>query len=394
MKSYANAAAFLREEAPERPVLALRPHAAVRAAQWMLQHFPGEVLYAVKANDAPMIRDAFHGAGIRAFDVASLPEIEAFAPLPGVRLYLMHPVKSRELIARAYHDFGVRDFVLDSEAELAKIIEETGRPADLNLHVRLAVPNEQSLMPLDRKFGATPADAAQLLRLARGVATELGISFHVGSQALTPASYPRALAIAASVIAEVEIPVESIDVGGGFPARYLNADPPNLSAFMASIAEARDQLGLGGYRFLSEPGRALVAEAESLVVKVLGRRGDSLYINDGIYGCLFEGSAGDGALSYPVRAFRGGEPLAGSDQPFTFWGITCDSIDFLPGPFALPADIAEGDYIEIGQVGAYGRVAAGHFNGYGYYDEVVLQDAPMMGMYGAPQAPARAAASS
>ncbi|ODA66784.1 Lysine/ornithine decarboxylase [Methyloligella halotolerans] len=385
MDRYASAAALLREYAPERPVRCMRLHAARRAAEWMLANFPGKVLYAVKANNSSRIQAALYDAGVRCFDVTSLSEIEAYAPLPGAELYLMHPVKSRALIVRAYHEFGVRRFSLDTESELAKIVEETGRRKDIHLHVRLAVPNQDSVMPLDRKFGASPNDAVHLLRLARQAAEHVGLSFHVGSQALAPESYGRALQLASDVIAEAGVPVDSIDVGGGFPARHPFADPPHLSVYMDTLREAVARLGLEDCTLLSEPGRALVAESESLLVKVLSRRGDSLYINDGIYGCLFEGAKIYGGLAFPARGLRDGYELGGACQDFQLWGTSCDSIDYMPGPFRLPADIAEGDYIELGQLGAYGRVSASRFNGYGLYDEVLLEDDPMMSMY-APEA--------
>jgi len=381
MDSYASAAALLRETSPERPVRCMRPHAAKRAAEWMLANFPGKVLYAVKANDSTRIQRALYEAGVRCFDVTSLSEIEAYAPLPGAELYLMHPVKSRALIARAYSEFGVRRFSLDTESELSKIVEETGRRKDVHLHVRLAVPNEDSVIRLDRKFGAAPTDAVHLLRLARDAAEHVGVAFHVGSQALAPESYARAMKVAADVIAEAGVPVDSIDVGGGFPARHPQADPPHLSLYMDTLRESVARLGLEECMLLSEPGRALVAESESLLVKVLSRRSDSLYINDGIYGCLFEGAKIYGGLAYPARRLRDGQELGGATKEFALWGTSCDSIDYMPGPFHLPADIAEGDYIELGQLGAYGRVSASRFNGYGLYDEVLLEDDPMMSMY-------------
>ncbi|XSG81160.1 MAG: type III PLP-dependent enzyme [Methyloligella sp. ZOD6] len=381
MESYASAAALLREREPERPVRCMRPHAAKRAAEWMLANFPGKLLYAVKANDSTRIQSALYEAGVRCFDVTSLSEIEAYAPLPGAELYLMHPVKARALIAEAYNEFGVRRFSLDTESELAKIVEETGRAKDLHLHVRLAVPNQDSIIPLDRKFGAAPKDAVHILRLARRAAEHVGVAFHVGSQALAPESYANALQLAAGVIAEAGVPVDSIDIGGGFPARHPQADPPHLSAYMQTIEESVARLGLGAYQLLCEPGRALVAESESLLVKVLSRRDDSLYINDGIYGYLFEGAKIYGGLAYPARRIRDGQELGGTTRAFALWGTSCDSIDYMPGPFHLPADIAEGDYIELGQLGAYGRVSASRFNGYGLYDEALLEDDPMMSMY-------------
>lgn len=390
MKTYTSAVDIVRTEQPNRPVLALRPHAAARAAEWVLKNFPVTPLYAVKANNMPLVVDSLYDAGIRCFDVASLPEIEQCAKYPGATLYLMHPVKSRELIARAYHEFGVRHFSLDRERELVKIIEETGNARDLHLHVRLAVPNAHSVIPLDRKFGAEPRDAVHLLRLTREVAEGLGVSFHVGSQTLDPSSYSRALEIAHEVIREAGVPVNSIDIGGGFPARHPGSEPPHLTEFCQEIERSMDRLGMTGrYTMLAEPGRALAAELELLIVKVLGRRARYLYINDGSYGCMFEGAQIYGGLAYPVRRIRDGEVSEGGRlEPFSFWGPSCDSIDFMPGPFMLPADTDEGDYIEIGQLGAYGRVSRNRFNGYGLYDEVLVTDDPMMSMYSGDVLPA------
>jgi ornithine decarboxylase len=140
---------------------------------------------------------------------------------------------------------------------------------------------------------------------------------------------------------------------------------------------------------MCEPGRALVSEAESLIVRVDARRGYNLYINDGSYGMLFD--AAYLGFIFPTqivsREVDPSEPL----QPFELWGPTCDSIDYMKGPFLLPASVGEGDYIEIGNMGAYGRAIAGHFNGYGEYDEVILLDEPMLTMYEAEAAPARSA---
>jgi ornithine decarboxylase len=157
MDVFTSAAEFLRHRRPERPVLALRPHAAHRAATWFLANFPGRMLYAAKANDAPEIVDALVNAGIRSFDVASLVEIERLAPVEGAELYFMNPIKSREAIARAYRDFGIRSFAFDSEEELDKVVAETGGATDLNLFLRVACPNTHSLIPLEGKFGVSSA---------------------------------------------------------------------------------------------------------------------------------------------------------------------------------------------------------------------------------------------
>ena len=380
MDRYPNAKALIDALRPERPVLGLRPHAAGRAARWFLTHFPGEVAYAYKANSSVFLVGSLYGAGIRNFDVASLPELEDAATIPKANLHYMHPVKSRMAIRRAYHEFGVRCFALDSENELEKILEETGGPDDLQLFVRLAVPAMNSGIPLERKFGIAPNDAADLLVKTRQACDELGITFHVGSQTTTTDAFRTAFAAVRSAIVEGSVVVDAIDAGGGFPACYSDNRPEPLQHFVDVIAEQFRALPVShDCRLICEPGRALVAEAESMIVRVDARRGRELFINDGGYGALFD--AAHLGFAFPVRLVGAETAPAGNLVPFEFWGPTCDSIDRMPGPFLLPDTVSEGDYVEIGNIGAYGRAIAGNFNGYGTYEEVVLDDEPMYTMY-------------
>ena len=381
MDRFPSANALIGTVKPDRPIIGLRPHAAGRAARWFLQNFPGDVAYAYKANSSVFLLGALYGAGIRAFDVASLPEIEDASTIPGGELHYMHPVKSRHAIRRAFAEFGVRSFALDSEDELKKIAEETGGCGDLTLWVRVAVPSRNSKIPLDRKFGASGSKAARLLVKARQAAKELGVTFHVGSQTATPEAYTTALAEVGKLIVKAGVVLDRLDVGGGFPSIYNSeAAPAPLSQFMDAINEGVEQLTIGERcRLMCEPGRALVAEAESLIVRVDARRGNELYINDGGYGMLFD--AAHLGFDFPVRLI--GAPVDVSEPlvPFSFWGPTCDTIDFMPGPFLLPGKVKEGDYIEIGNTGAYGRAIAGRFNGYGAFEEAILLDEPMLTMY-------------
>jgi ornithine decarboxylase len=380
MDVFTSAAEFLRHRRPERPVLALRPHAAHRAATWFLANFPGRVLYAAKANDAPEIVDALVEAGIRSFDVASLVEIERLAPVEGAELYFMNPIKSREAIARAYRDFGIRSFAFDSEEELDKIVAETGGVTDLNLFLRVACPNTHSLIPLEGKFGVSSAEAPALLLRARQIARRLGITFHVGSQAVVPAAFGEALRQIGQLIVESGVLVDAIDIGGGFPSRYPHSDPPELQIFMEEIVRAADELAVKhSCELLCEPGRALVAEAESVIVRVDARCGNALYVNDGAFGTLFD--AAYSGFRFPARVITTSCRDSKPKTEFALYGPTCDSSDYLPGPFLLPECVREGDYVEIGQIGAYGRVLANRFNGFGEYDEVMLTDEPMLSMY-------------
>lgn len=381
MEKLSSATALIEKCRPERPVRGLRPHAAGRSARWFLENFPGDVAYAYKANSSVFLIGALYGAGIRHFDVASLPEIEDAATIPDAQLHFMHPVKSRHAIRRAY-DLGVRSFSLDGEDELDKIVEATGGARDLMLWVRVAVPAINSRIPLERKFGITGPAAAQLLVKTRQVAAELGITFHVGSQTATPDAYVNALGEVHRIIVKSGVMIDRLDIGGGFPSRYPDSDPAPLQEFMDVILAGIETLPVKeNIKLMCEPGRALVAEAESLIVRVDARRGNNLYINDGSYGMLFD--AAHLAFIFPTRLIspRGdsGAPLV----PFEFWGPTCDSIDHMRGPFMLPDSVKEGDYIEIGNMGAYARAIAGRFNGYGEYDEVILLDPPMLTMYDA-----------
>jgi ornithine decarboxylase len=380
MDVFTTAAEFLRDRRPERPVLALRPHAALRAANWFLANFPGRVLYAAKANDAPLIVEALVEAGIRSFDVASLVEIERLAPVPGAELYFMNPIKSRGAIVRAYRDFGVRSFAFDSDDELDKIVAETGGAEDLNLFLRVACPNTHSLIPLEGKFGVSSEEAPALLLRARQLACRLGITFHVGSQAVVPAAFGEALRQVGQLIVASGVLVDAIDIGGGFPSRYPHSDPPELASFMDEVVRAADELAVRhSCELLCEPGRALVAEAESVIVRVDARRGNALYVNDGAFGTLFDAAYSN--FRFPAQLVATSRRKAKPVAEFSLYGPTCDSSDYLPGPFLLPACVREGDYIEIGQIGAYGRVLANRFNGYGEYDEVILTDEPMLSMY-------------
>ena len=379
---------LIRTNKPEVPVTCYRPAALKAAADWFLNNIPGHALYAVKANPAPYVIEGLYAAGIRHFDAASIPEIQlVHKHAPGSHIAFMHPVKSRNAIEQAYFDHGVRDFSFDTMAELEKIVAATGASQDLTLLLRLAVPNSTAELPLSNKFGCSPMKAADLLKAARKVSKRVGICFHVGSQTMDPDTYHNALTIVGNILRSIpRTKVDIIDIGGGFPSIYPGMEPPALVRYRDAIVAGLDNLpNAGSYEVWCEPGRALVAESASVVVKVEARKGDTLYINDGTYGSLFDAGEHLG-FRYPVRLIRGinrtkAAPKAGSLKGYRFYGPTCDSIDYMPGPFYLPADIAEGDYIEIGQLGAYGNTMRTNFNGF-YDHEIIAVDAPpLMSLY-------------
>jgi ornithine decarboxylase len=381
--------------APEGPVVIARPHRVGVAAQWFKQHFPGEVFYAVKANPAAWVLDALVANGVTSFDVASEYETELIAKrYPDARLAFMHPVKSRRAIGRAFHEFGVKTFALDSEDELEKILQETNNAKDLALVVRFAVSGDGAAYPLTRKFGVSAEDAPGLLRRVRGVSEEmLGVSFHVGSQCMRPDAFRVAMDMVNRAIVSAGVLVDIVDVGGGFPAIYPGMNPPPMIDYVKTIKSSfEDMLIAQNATLWAEPGRALVAEAGSTVTRVELRKGDALYLNDGAFGTLFDATHLN--WSFPAKLLRN-EPSRAKLAPFRLYGPTCDSMDAAAGPFMLPADIREGDLIEIGMLGAYGTAMATEFNGFRTAATVIALDNPDESMYesrrNAAVAPARLA---
>jgi ornithine decarboxylase len=373
---------LVRERSPERPYALVRKDAVAVAGRWFQDNFKGDVLYAVKANPSDWVVKTLWENGVGAFDVASIPEVELVArAAPGARMAFMHPVKSRAAITRAYFDFGVKTFSLDTHEELQKIIEATGGAKDLNLMVRLAVQAEGAAYTLAGKFGVSAQEAPSLLLAARRATDELmGVAFHVGSQCMRPTAYQAAMSQASRALVRAGVFADVVDVGGGFPSVYPGMVPPAMEDYMDSIHRGFEEMKVHETTELwCEPGRALVAESTSILCKVELKKGDALYLNDGSYGSLFD--AAHAKWPFPVKMVRDGE--ASSElKPFRFYGPTCDSIDHMPGPFWLPEDVREGDYVEIGMLGAYGVAMNTRFNGYGDTQVVAVDDAPMASMFG------------
>jgi ornithine decarboxylase len=369
---------------PADPLLCLRPAAIASAARRFVDSFPGDALYAVKCNPEPRVLRALWAGGVRHFDCASLAEVGLVRKLlPPAEIHFMHPVKARPAIREAFHRYDVTDFALDSADELAKILQETvpvgrvGDPPTLGLFVRLALPKGAAVYDLSGKFGAPLEEAVDLLRTARPHAARLGVSFHVGSQCLDPAAYARAIALADESIARCGVAIDIVDIGGGFPISYPDMTPPPLGDYIAAITAASAALP-AMVRLWAEPGRALVAGGGSLVVQVQLRRGDTLFVNDGVYGSLSD--AGALGFRFPPRRIRLGEADV-ADEPladFALFGPTCDSADRMRGPFRLPVDIREGDWVELGQLGAYGACLRTQFNGFGRVELVEVADPPML----------------
>ncbi|HEX5182916.1 MAG TPA: type III PLP-dependent enzyme [Allosphingosinicella sp.] len=374
--------ADIARKRPVQPVTLIRPHAARRAARFFVEKFPGRSLYAVKANPSPDLLRILFESGITHYDVASIAEVRLIAEtLPGAVQCFMHPVKAEEAIAEAYFVHGVRTFSLDTMEELEKIVRATGGASDLNLCVRIRVSSDHAKLSLAAKFGAEPEEMKALLIATRQAADALGICFHVGSQAMTPAAYHEAMERVRAAIVAAAVTVDIVDVGGGFPSIYPGMEPPPLQAYFELIARGFESLPISySAELWCEPGRALCAEYASLLVRVEKRRGDQLYINDGAYGALFD--AAHIGWRFPVKLVRD-DASDVRDMAFSFYGPTCDDLDHMAGPFLLPADIGTGDYIEIGMLGAYGCAMRTAFNGFGAVATVEMADEPMASLYGA-----------
>jgi len=352
---------------PAEPIHLLYPDELTRNAAVFLKSFPGLAHYAVKVNHDPYVLSHLYAAGIRQFDVASLTEVRQVRQMfPKAHLAFMHPVKGREAINEAFFVHGVRAFVLDSFDELRKIREETRNAGDLTLVVRLAMPKGSAAVPLDGKFGAEPGLAVSLLQSVKKTARKVGISFHVGSQTLDPVSYVEALRLAGRVIAESGVKLDVLNVGGGFPIPGLGMKVLPLEVYFNAIREETAAMNLPEKCVIwAEPGASLSGTSAKVVVRVELRKGDKLYLNDGNFGSLrdlcYEKRRND------VQMIRPGGKNSGKPatlKPFSFYGPACESMDFMPGPFMLPEDIGEGDWIAVSSLGAYGQTFRTHYNGF------------------------------
>jgi ornithine decarboxylase len=374
MRRFADPDAMIAALEPSYPVYCLRPHVLAENARRFVEGFPGRVMFAVKCNPHLAVLHHLHEAGIEHFDTASLPEIAQVREAhPKAEAYFMHPVKSRAALLAAAEIYDVRHYVIDHADELSKVLETVAR-RDIAVLVRLATPAGNALFELSKKFGAPPAEAAELLRAVHAAGLNTGLAFHVGSQCGEPSAWGTALDLAAQVIGAAGVPVRYLDVGGGFPANYSNHAVPPLEDFFAVIRERLSDMPVGpDCIVMCEPGRALVADAMSLVVQIQLRKGNALYINDGIFHSMSESAVA--GVRLPTRLIRRGGGAASGMAEFIIFGPTCDSTDLLPHGITLPADANEGDWIEFGQIGAYSNSMATRFNGFSS-DTFVAVDAP------------------
>ncbi len=343
------------------PALVFDP--AVCVNQWaaLSAALPGvDLFYAVKSNPHPalLFTLAEQGAG---FDVASAAEIRALETvgISSQRMIHTHPIKTEAEIEKAVAS-GVTTFVVDNVDELWKLIPYRH---SIRVMLRLAFIAPDAPIDLSKKFGAAPKDALSILDVANdsGVRVD-GLCFHVGSQAGSAVTHADALRtcleLCDAIIADELPPITRIDIGGGFPAQYLN-EPVDLWSFCAPIREVLADVP-SEIQVMAEPGRVISAPSMALVCKVVGRarRGDSwwFYLDDGVYGAqsgrLFDG------MQYRMTVFTS----ATEQAPCVFAGPTCDSIDEL-GRFPTFPVLNMNDVVVMHDMGAYTLASATQFNG-------------------------------
>jgi ornithine decarboxylase len=349
---------------PEEPIFCLRLSELRRAAR-RFAAFPGRPLYAVKCNPDSVVTKTLFDTGICDFDVASLEEVmfidRLFSGAAGQ--FFNNPAKSRSAIRIASSNYGVRFFTADTLEEVQKILEEAATRSDVVIAVRISTASKNARYLLSTKFGAQPAEAVRMLDYAHGAGVKVGISFHVGSQCLSPDAFYAALKLVGQISTKTRAPISVLNVGGGFPAPYPGDDVPELEHYFSAILEAKRSLKLSaGCLLVCEPGRSLVAASGTVILQVVVRREDAIFVNDGVFGTLHE--LVHPKERRPVTLHRPRGTPSALLRPFKVFGPTCDSNDVLGAPFLLPEDVREGDWIEVGMMGAYSLAMRTQFNGF------------------------------
>jgi ornithine decarboxylase len=367
----------------ETPLLLLDRSAIRRAYGQLRTQLPrAECFYAVKANPhREVLRTlAALGAG---FEVSSLAELHAVQEhgVPPARIMSSNPVKSIDFI-RAAAEAGIDRFAVDSRAELVKLAHHA--PAS-RVYIRVTVDNSGSEWPLAKKYGASAADAVQLLREARAFGLRpYGLTFHVGSQCLDKESWASALFLCHEIWRELEadgIELQMLSLGGGFPVRHTRP-VPSLAEIAHETTRVLDSLFPPDRVALTvEPGRALVGEAGLLVASVIGQatRGNErwLYLDAGVFNALLEAIQG---FRYQIRTERQGPP-----RRYVLAGPSCDSVDTIAQDVTLP-ELSVGDRVYFLNAGAYTLSYASAFNGFGPPNVHAFDDAALRLARRAPRA--------
>ncbi len=367
---YPSITALIEEKRPVLPFYALHPERFKLAAKRFLDEFPGTTMYAVKANPAIPVLDHIYAAGIRHFDTASLAEIELIhGRYADAICHFMAPVRVPGHAAAAWNQFGIQDFVVDSDQELDKLLSETEGGKDLRIFVRIATPLGGAILELSSKFGTKPDNGAKLLKRISDAGATPALTFHVGSQCLSPFTYAQAVEMSRRAAIAADVRIAALDVGGGFPHTYPGNDVPPHHWYFDTIRESLSTFPLdSNAELLCEPGRTLCAEGCTLINRVILNKGDALFLNDGKYGNMDELCQPGWSAEYERKVYwldENGRARArtGAPKQFRIYGPTCDTVDVLPQPMSLPEDIALNDFIVYENAGAYSAACRTQFNG-------------------------------
>ena len=372
LERYKTVSELILDREPTEPVYCLHHETQDFIARRFLENFPGRVLYAVKVNPMPHTLQALWNSGVRYFDTASLEEIRIVKEtLPDAICYFMGPVRLKGAATGAYEKYNVRHFVVDHMSALDILLGELPEPKKCMIFARMVTPSVHSTYEFSSKFGASSEHTIELLRAIAASGALPAMAYNVGSQVLNPKAYKSAISMAKDTLAKTDVKIHQMDIGGGYPVPYPGTGIQPLDDYFNTIKQARDDLELDDdVIFLGEPGRALVAKGTSLVTQVLLRKNNQIYLNDGIYGSFYEPNIAP-EIRYPTRVYRKGGQPSDHSQEFNLYGPTCDSLDALSAPFTLPRDIAVGDWIEFGMMGAYTYTNRTQFNGF-YPNATVL----------------------
>jgi ornithine decarboxylase len=355
----------LRDHDSETVVVAYSPSILRERARAFVRDFPGDILYAVKANPDIEVLETLVSAGVLGFDVASLDEVELTRQFPGARIHYNNPAKTPWDIWAAYARFGVLDFTADHPSEIDKICAAIPG-GDLTVAVRFVPPKAAAAVNLSAKFGAEPEVAKAMLEMLAARGVKAALSFHPGWQLSDTEAHAAGMIAAARIADAAGVDIQYINVGGGFPT-HPGSD---VTPFIGAVAEARGCLGrLSNIALKCEPGGALASYGCDIAVRVVLKKPGALYLGDGIYGSL------NGLLQSPYRVpcdVLALKPRKGGAEKFVAYGPTCDSVDKLPLELELPHDVEEGDWIVFREIGAYSIACASSFNGFKSRPRVLL----------------------
>lgn len=366
---WATPAAHLIRHKPDEVAFYFAPSVLQQTARRFLSGFPGQVTYAVKANPSAEVLANLGASGIQAFDVASPQEMRAVRAInPSAVLHYNNPVRSREEVATAVK-MGVGSYSVDCPSELVKLAKV---PRDREITVRLALPVGGAAYDFGTKFGVGPTGAVALLQQVEALGFTPSLTFHPGTQCDDPAAWESYIQTAAQMAEAAGVRLSRLNVGGGFAA-HRSGPAPDLERVFQAIARATQRAFAGPRpQLVCEPGRAMVADAFAIATRIKAIRADGdVFLNDGLYGGLAE--ARDMPVVDRVQVMApDGTPRDAPATRRNVFGPTCDSIDKLPDPLPLPADIREGDYVIFHGMGAYSSCLSTRFNGYGLSDPVTV----------------------